>query len=131
MGFFTKADPIAKLRSELETRPNDSKLLIELGGLLKAAGNPTEAAASYLRAATALNDLGFGTKAVALIRQVLALNPKSIPAHEALAKRLEEMKMKEDLRPVLKSLFTLYQADGRATDARTIQAQIEALGPGR
>jgi thioredoxin-like negative regulator of GroEL len=131
MGFFTKADPLQKLRADVEAKPKDSKLLLELAGQLKAKGAVGESAEYYLRAATALTELGFATKAVALLRQVTQMTPKSIPAHEALAACLEEMKVKEDLRTVLKALAGLYRAEGRSQDAQTAHLKIEALGPGR
>ena len=131
MGFFTKADPIQKLRSDVEAKPKDTKLLLELGGLLKAKGAVSESAEYYMRAATALTELGFATKAVAIVRQVTQMTPRSIPAHEALAACLEEMKVKEDLRTVLKTLVGLYRSEGRQQDAQTAQVKIDALGPGR
>jgi thioredoxin-like negative regulator of GroEL len=131
MGFFTKADPIQKLRGEVEARPKDTKLLMDLAGQLKAKGSVSEAAEYYMRAATALTDLGFATKAVAILRQVTQMTPKSIPAHEALAQCLEEMKVKEDLRAVLKTLVGLYKAEGKQQEAQTVQLKIDALGPGR
>ena len=131
MGFFAKADPLQKLRADLEAKPKDSKLLLELAGQLKAKGAVGESAEYYMRAAAALTELGFATKAVALLRQVTQMTPKSIPAHEALAKCLDEMKVKEDLRTVLKTLVSLYRSEGRPQDAQTAQLKIEALGPGR
>lgn len=131
MGFFTKADPLQKLRSDVEAKPKDTKLLLDLAGQLKAKGAISEAAVYYMRAGEALTELGFGTKAVAIIRQVTQMTPKSIPAHEALAKCLEEMKVKEDLRTVLKTLVSLYRSEGRPQDAQTAQLKIDALGPGR
>ena len=131
MGFFTKPDPIAKLKAESDAKPKDTKLLLDLAGQLKAKGAVSESAEYYMRAATALTDLGFATKAVAIVRQVTQMVPKSIPAHEALARCLEEMKVKEDQRTVLKTLVTLYRAEGRPQDAQTAQLKIDALGPGR
>ena len=84
-----------------------------------------------MRAADARRGLGFQTKAVAVIRQVTQMAPKSIAAHEKLAEALEEMKVKEDLRQVLKTLVSLYRSEGRMDDASTAQTKIDALGPGR
>ena len=131
MGFFTKADPIQKLRAEVDAKPKDSKLLLDLAGQLKAKGAAGEAAEYYMRAATALTEKGFATKAVAIIRQVTQLTPKSIPAHEALAACLEEANIKEDQRMVLKTLLGLYRSEGREKDAKAAEQKIEALGPGR
>lgn len=132
MGFFSKAaDPITKLRADVEARPNDSKRLLDLAGALKAKGSIGEAAEFYMRAADELTSKGFATKAVAIFKQVTQMTPKSIPAHEALAKYLEEMKVKEDLRAVLKTLISLYRGDGQESQARAAQAKMDALGPGR
>src|SRR5688500_17512194 len=132
MGFFTKAaDPIQKMKAEAEARPKDHKLLLELAGVLKAKGAVAESAEYYLRAAAALTAVGFGTKAVALLRQVTHMTPKSIPAHEALAKCLEDLKVKEDLRTVLKTLVGLYRGEGRESESQAALKKIDALGPGR
>lgn len=131
MGFFTKADPLTKLRADVEAKPKDTKLLLDLAGQLKAKGALSEAAEYYMRAATAMTDVGFASKALAIIRQVTQMQPKSIPAHESLAACLAEMNVKEDQRAVLKTLVTLYRLEGRQQDAQTAQLKIDALGPGR
>ena len=48
MGFFTKADPIQKLRNEVEAKPKDTKLLLDLAGQLKAKGSIGESADAVL-----------------------------------------------------------------------------------
>lgn len=131
MGFFTKADPIAKLKAEVEAKPKDTKLLLDLAGQLKAKGALTEAGHYYFQAADALNAQGFASKATAIIRQVTQMAPKSVAAHEKLAEALDAAKAKEDLRGVLKTLVSLYRGEGRMDDAATAQAKIDALGPGR
>jgi hypothetical protein len=131
MGFFTKADPIEKLKAEIEKKPKDHKLLLDLAGMLKAKNQLGEAAEYLMRAAEALNTLGFATKGLAIFKQVIQMQPKSIPAHEALATALEQMKMKEDQRTALKTLVSLYRTAGRMEDASAAQQKIEALGPGR
>lgn len=131
MGFFAKADPIDKLRAEVEKKPKDSKLLLDLAGALKAKGATSEAADYYMRAAEALASLGFAPKAIAIFRQVTQLTPRSIPAHEALATHLEAAKMKEDQRTVLKTLVGLYRSEGHQASATEAQKKIDALGPGR
>lgn len=131
MGFFGKPDPIAKLRQEVESKPKDSKLLLDLAGLLKAKGNTDEAAEFYMRAAHALLDLGFAPKAVALTKQVTQMVPKSVEPWEFLLQQYEEMKLKEELRTVLKTLRTLYRADGKESLAKAVEGKLDALGPGR
>jgi thioredoxin-like negative regulator of GroEL len=132
MGFFSKApDPIEKLKVELESKPTDSRLLLELAGLLKAKGAVSEAADHYLNAALALADKGFAPKAVAIVKQVTQLTPKSVEAFELLAKLYEQMKVKEDLRTVLKQLIPLYRAEGKESSAKATEAKIQSLGPGR
>ena len=131
MGFFTKADPIAKLKAEAEAKPKDTKILLDLAGQLKAKGAVSEACHYYILAAEALNAQGFASKGTAIIRQVTQMMPKSIAAHERLASALDEVKAKEDLRTVLKTLVSLYRGEGRMDDASTAQAKIDALGPGR
>ncbi len=71
------------------------------------------------------------TKGVAIIRQVTQLTPRSVCADEALATGPEAMKVKEDLRTVLKTWVTLGRSEYRAQEAQTAQLKIDALGPSR
>ena len=131
MGFFTKPDPIAKLRAEIHAKPKDSKLLLDLAGLLKHKGATDESAEFFMRAAHALVDVGFAPKAIALAKQVTQMVPKSQEPYEFLVEQYEELKLKEELRAVFKTLKTLYRNDGKESAAVAIEAKLEALGPGR
>ena len=132
MGFFAaKADPIEKLKQELAQKPKDTKLLLDVAAMLKAKGAVSEAADHYLRAATALSEAGFAPKAVAIAKQVTQLAPKNIEAFELLAKLYEELKVKEELRGVLKALVSLYRGSGKESFAKSTETKLEALGPGR
>lgn len=131
MGFFTKADPIAALKQQVEAKPKDTKLLLDLAGMLKAKGAVDESAEIYMRAAHALMELGFAPKAVAIAKQVTHMTPKMIEPFEFLAGQYEENKVKEELRLVLKTLQSLYRNDGKESKARETEKRLEALGPGR
>ena len=131
MGFFAKPDPIELLKKELEKKPKDSKILLDLAAHFKAKGATDEAVEYYMRAAQALSDVGFAPKAVALVKQVTQLAPKAIEPYELLAKLLEQLKVKEDLRAVLKILVPLYRSNGKDDLARATEEKIKALGPGR
>ncbi|MHB8873803.1 MAG: tetratricopeptide repeat protein [Myxococcaceae bacterium] len=131
MGLFSKADPIDKLKQELERKPKDSKLLLEVAGLLKAKGAVSESVKHYLLAAQAMVDVGFTNKGVAIAKQVIGFAPKLTEPHEFLAKCYEQLKLKEDLRGVLKNLATLHASEGNNAEAARLRKKIEELGPGR
>lgn len=131
MGFFTKVDPLDKLRLELEAKPTDTKLLLDVAAMLKARGATGEAVDHLMRAANGLSEAGFALKAVAIAKQVSQLAPKSLEAYEFLAQRYEQLKLREELRGALKQLVPIYRSNGKEALARATETQIEALGPGR
>jgi tetratricopeptide (TPR) repeat protein len=131
MGFFSKPDPLAKAKAELEARPKDVKLLQDIAGMLKAKGQVDDAAEHYMRAARAQLELGFAPKAIALAKQVSQMLPKSPEAFEFLIEQYEEGKLKEELRSVLKTLLGIYRGNGSEAAARATEAKLDALGPGR
>ena len=131
MGFFAKVDPLDKLKRELEQKPNDTKLLLDVAALLKQKGAVGEAVEHYVRAGQAMVGKGFAHKGVAIAKQAIQFAPKAIEPHEFLARCYEELKLKEDLRGVLKTLVGLYTAEGKHDEAQRLRVKIEALGPGR
>lgn len=131
MGLFSKTDPIDKLKTQLDQKPKDVKLLLEMAGLLKEKGLTGAAVEHYLRAGQAMIDQGFVNKAVAIAKQAIQVAPKATEPYEFLARCYEELKLKEDLRGVLKTLAGVHASAGNMAEASDLRKKIEALGPGR
>ena len=131
MGFFGKADPLAKLTADAERKPKDVKLALELAGMLKAKGAQATAIEHYMRAVNLYVEQGFATKAVAVAKQVISFAPNVIEPHEFLAKHYETNNLKEELRLTLKTLVRLYSEAGRGDDSDRARNQMNGLGPGR
>jgi hypothetical protein len=131
MGFFGKSDPLAKLTAQVEKKPKDPKLGLELAGMLKAKGAQAAAIEQFMKVVGIYVDLGFAQKAVAVAKQVLTFAPDTLEAHEFLARHYETTNLKEELRLELRSLVRLYSEVGRSDDASQARKKMDSLGPGR
>jgi Flp pilus assembly protein TadD len=131
MGFFGKADPLAKLQADVEKKPKDVKLRLDLANALKAKGASAAAVESYREAMTIYMEQGFAQKAVAVAKQVLSFSPNEVELHEFLAEHYEKNNLKEELRLSLKNLVRLYSENARQSDADAARAKMNSLGPGR
>jgi thioredoxin-like negative regulator of GroEL len=131
MSFFSKPDPFEKLKAQLEQKPKDTKLLLEMAGLLKEKGLTGAAVEHYLRAGQTLVEQGFAHKAASIAKQAIQAAPKAAEPYEFLARCYEELKLKEDLRGVLKTLVGVHASAGNVAEATSLRKKIEALGPGR
>ncbi|MFT3837539.1 MAG: hypothetical protein QM723_11140 [Myxococcaceae bacterium] len=124
-------DPLAKLQAEVDKKPKDVKMRLDLANALKAK-NATAAAVEQYRAAMDIYmEQGFAQKAVAVAKQVLSFSPNEVELHEFLAEHYEKNNLKEELRLTLKNLVRLYAENARQADADKARAKMNSLGPGR
>ena len=65
--------------------PRDSKLLLEIGDAYRRWGQPDEAVSQYSKVADQYKQEGFDARAVAVLKQILTLDPKRYSAHVNLA----------------------------------------------
>jgi pilus assembly protein FimV len=82
-GLFDKA--IAEWKKLLKESPNDANIFNTIGDLCMKKDAKSEACDSYKKAADILALDGFTSKAIALYKKVLNIDPKKIEVHLALA----------------------------------------------
>jgi Flp pilus assembly protein TadD len=132
-GLFSKksGDPLAALREQVEAKPNDPRLAMDLAHQLKAQGDLNGAREYALRAAQAHIAAGFNAKAVAVLKGAVAWGEPSTELLQALVNVLIELKHKEDARGALSQLRRLHVSAGNTSELGRIDAQLTELGPGR
>ena len=81
-GLFDKA--IAEWKKLLKESPNDANIFNTIGDLCMKKDAKAEACDSYKKAADSLAADGFTSKAIALYKKVLNIDPKRIEVHLAL-----------------------------------------------
>ena len=82
-GQFDKA--IAEWKKIVKETPNDANIFNTIGDLCLKKNSKAEAVDAYKKAADILTSDGFTSKAIALYKKVLNIDPKKIEAHLALA----------------------------------------------
>ncbi len=82
-GQFDKA--IAEWKKLLSESPNDANIFNTIGDLCLKKDSKAEAVDAYKKAADILAADGFSSKAIALYKKVLNIDPKKMEAHLALA----------------------------------------------
>jgi tetratricopeptide (TPR) repeat protein len=81
-GQFDKA--IAEWKKLLKESPNDPNIFNMIGDLCLKKNSKAEAVDAYKRAADILAEDGFASKAIALYKKVLNIDPKKVEVHLAL-----------------------------------------------
>ena len=82
-GQFDKA--IAEWKKIAKESPDDANIFNTIGDLCLKKNSKSEAVEAYQKAADILDGDGFTSKAIALYKKVLNIDPKKIEAHLALA----------------------------------------------
>src|SRR5512136_1575879 len=81
-GQFDKA--IAEWRKLVKDSPNDANIFNTIGDLCLKKNSKAEAVDAYKRAADILAEDGFTSKAIALYKKVLNIDPEKVEIHLAL-----------------------------------------------
>lgn len=142
MGFLSRlssssspspSSKLAQLQADLELKPKDTRLMLELAAALKASGDLAASIDMSLRAARLHLADGVHQKGIAIAKQLMASAPHDPKAFEFLVECYQTAKLKEDERGALKQLVKLYsQNPGTwSSELARANARLEALGPGR
>ncbi len=131
MGFLTKKDPIADLNKQLARNSKDTRAYLELAGLLMKKNDRSGAVDNYLFAARTFAEDKHLHKASSAAKQALAVDARSIAAHEFLAELYETGNLKEEARAILKKLVDLYFGVGDQALVAKTRERLNKLGPGR
>ena len=73
-----KAKALKEYNKLLKEDPRDAKLLLEVGDAYRRWGQPEEAIAQYNKVAGQYRQDGFDARAVAVFKQILNLDPKTL-----------------------------------------------------
>lgn len=108
--------------------PTDWNVIKQLADLLERVGHREAAAARFLELADHYGREGFNTRAAALYRKVLKLEPQSEHALCQLAEVSLQLKLAVDARQAWTQVITLRQRRGDHAGADAIKARLAALG---
>ena len=104
-----------RLRNEylelVERHPDDTRSRLKLGDLYAREGNTSGAVEQYMASAEIFSRAGFHLKSIALYKQVLKLDPDSVPALRKAAKISYQYGLHADAMPYYDRLAVILQKD--------------------
>lgn len=113
----------------VQADPRDAKVLLEIGDAYRRWGQAEEAIAQYQKVANQYKADGFDARAVAVLKQILNLDPKRYTAHVALAELYQRMGLDSDAVGALRTAADGYYRDGRRREALELLRRMAALDP--
>jgi tetratricopeptide (TPR) repeat protein len=126
-GRFDKA--ISDYQKILDADPRDLRTQQKMGELHARAGNPDLAARFLVPVAVQLAKDGFGQKAAALLKQVLAMTPEQVDLHGRLATIYEQMGLRSEAMAQLETWVRHHAAEDEAREP--IFVRMMDLSPDR
>ena len=121
---------IRALEAELEKSPADSRVMQKLFALHQKRGEPAEGNKMLLRLAKQHESDGFFLKAVAVLKQLLKLQPDHLEAHERLARVFLALGLGSDAVPHLAAQADAHAKLGDVERTLELHAQIAKIDPG-
>lgn len=113
----------------VQADPRDAKLLLEIGDVYRRWGQAEEAVAQYTKVANQYKQDGFDARAVAVLKQILNLDPKRYTAHVSLAELYQRMGLDSDAVAALRTAADGYYREGRRKEALELLRKMAALDP--
>ncbi len=113
----------------IQSDPRDAKLLLELGDAYRRWGQVEEAIAQYHKVAGQYKESGFDARAVAVLKQILNLDPKRYTAHVSLAELYQRMGLEADAISALQTAADACYQEGRRREALDLLRKMGALDP--
>jgi tetratricopeptide (TPR) repeat protein len=113
----------------LRLDPRDAKLRLEVGDAHRRWGQIDEAVAAYRRVAEQYTAEGFDARAVAVYKQIQALDPKGYAACEPLAELYQRMGLHSEAVAALQAAADGHARDGRKRHALDLLRRMVALDP--
>ncbi len=93
--------------------PRDAKLLLEMGDVNRRWGQLDEAVTRYAKVASRYREEGFDARAVAVLKQILALDPKRYDSRVDLAELYQRMGLDSDALVAYQSAADGYYQEGQ------------------
>ncbi|MDG2052010.1 MAG: tetratricopeptide repeat protein, partial [Myxococcota bacterium] len=109
--------------------PRDSKLLLEIGDAYRRWGQPEEAVSQYSKVADQYKQEGFDARAVAVLKQILNLDPKRYTAYVNLADLYGRMGLEAEAVSALRTAADGYYREGRRTESLELLRKMATLDP--
>src|SRR5262245_61440899 len=113
----------------LKLDPRDAKLRLEVGDTHRRWGQIDEAVATYRRVAEQYTAEGFDARAVAVYKQIQALDPKGYAACEPLAELYQRMGLNSEAVAALQAAADGYARDGGKRRALDLLRRMVGLDP--
>jgi len=110
--------------------PRDAKLLLEMGDVHRRWGQLDEAVTRYTKVASRYREEGFDARAVAVLKQILALDPKRYDSRVDLAELYQRMGLDSDALVAYQSAADGYYQEGQRQRAVEILQRMVSLDPG-
>lgn len=109
--------------------PADVRVWLKIGDLHAKAGQKAEATDTYLKVARFYQDQGFFTKAVAVYKQILKLDPRLVEVHLKLAELYRQLGLMSDAMVHFESVATHFHREGKTKEALATVRQLVELDP--
>jgi tetratricopeptide (TPR) repeat protein len=113
----------------IQVDPRDAKLLLEVGDAYRRWGQVEEAITQYNKVANQYKQDGFDARAVAVLKQILNLDPKYHVAHVSLAELYQRMGLESDAIASLQTAADTCYKEGRRKEALELLRKMAALDP--
>ncbi len=124
-----KAKALKEYNKLLKEDPRDAKLLLEVGDVYRRWGQNEEAIAQYGKVAHQYRQAGFDARAVAVIKQILLLDPRNYSGYVSLSELYQRMGLDSEAGAALQTAADGYHKEGRKTEALELLRQMAALDP--
>ncbi len=109
--------------------PADVRVWLKIGDLHARKGQKQEATETYLKVARFYQDQGFFTKAVAVFKQVLKLDPRLVEVHLKLAELYRQLGLMSDAMQHFESVAAHFHREGKTKEALATVRQLVDLDP--
>ena len=109
--------------------PGDSKLLLEVGDAYRRWGQPEEAVTQYTKVAEQYRQAGFDARAVAVLKQVLNLDPKRYPTYVALSDLYARMGLDAEAISALRTAADGYFREGQRRESLELLRKMAKMDP--
>jgi len=113
----------------VQADPRDAKLLLEVGDAYRRWGQVEEAIGQYNKVANQYKQDGFDARAVAVLKQILNLDPKYHVAHVSLAELYQRMGLESDAIASLQTAADTCYKEGNRKEALELLRKMASLDP--
>lgn len=120
---------IADYEQLAQDDPTDARTLLKLGDVYAKQGAMREASATYRKVASQYAEHGFFLKAVAVLKQILKLDPSQIDVWENLAEMYELLSLTSDAIATFEQVADAYTQAGKQYKALGPLGKLEELDP--